>query len=309
MKKIKLPHTAHSVLALLAAVAFVSLALVGGSALVILNHSTVRPALSAAVEFPFMPQLSPDVLTAKSAILYDPSNGRILFNKNADEQRPLASVTKLMTATVVLASKSPDTVVTITPEDLKPGGDWDGGLKVGQQVTLHELLRIGLIASSNDAMQAAASSLGDNYIQKMNQVAIQLGLSKMYFLNPTGLDVNETTSGAYGSAYDVARLAAIFYKQNPNYLEQTQHSAVAIEADNGKVSVGHATAAPLLSIPGFIGAKTGYTDLAGGNLVALFDVEIGHPLVAVVLGSTQDGRFSDIKTLINAARNPQETQP
>jgi D-alanyl-D-alanine carboxypeptidase (penicillin-binding protein 5/6) len=142
----------------------------------------------------------------------------------------------------------------------------------------------------------------------MNQVAAELGLSKSYFLNPTGLDFNTTTSGAYGSAYDVARLAAIFYKQNSYYFEQTQHSAVSID-DSGRVSNGHATAQPLLSIPGFIGAKTGYTDLAGGNLVAIFDVEIGHPLVAVVLGSTLDGRFTDIKTLINAARHPNATQP
>ena len=197
MRKIQLPHAQHSALALIAAAAFVVVAFAGGTTFAILNQVTSTPSLTAGVEFPYLPQLSPDALTAKSAILYDPGNGRILFAKNADDQRPLASVTKLMTATVVLAQKSPDTLVTITPQDLEPGGDWDGGLKVGQQVTLHELLRIGLVASSNDAIQAAASSLGDNYIQKMNEVAAQLGLTKMYFLNPTGLDVNADTSGAF----------------------------------------------------------------------------------------------------------------
>ena len=58
----------------------------------------------------------------------------------------------------------------------------------------------------------------------------------------------------------------------------------------------------VLTIPGFIGAKTGYTDLAGGNLVAMFYAEIGHPLVVVVLGSTKQGRFDDIRTLISAVR-------
>ena len=67
--------------------------------------------------------------------------------------------------------------------------------------------------------------------------------------------------------------------------------------------------APLQNIPGFIGAKTGYTDLAGGNLVAVFDIDIGHPLIAVVLGSTEEGRFTDIETLINAAARATHQHP
>jgi D-alanyl-D-alanine carboxypeptidase len=62
------------------------------------------------------------------------------------------------------------------------------------------------------------------------------------------------------------------------------------------------TAEPILEFPGLIGAKTGYTDLAGGNLVVAFDLEIGHPVIAVVLGSTQEGRFTDMRALIEAAR-------
>jgi len=58
-------------------------------------------------------------------------------------------------------------------------------------------------------------------------------------------------------------------------------------------------------VPGFIAGKTGYTDLAGGNLVVVFDVEPGQPLIAVALGSTQEGRFSDIRALINAAYQAQ----
>ena len=63
-----------------------------------------------------------------------------------------------------------------------------------------------------------------------------------------------------------------------------------------------ATAAPLQDIPGFMGGKTGYTDLAGGNLAAVFDLTIGRPVVAVVLHSTEAGRFADIRTLLAAAR-------
>jgi len=59
--------------------------------------------------------------------------------------------------------------------------------------------------------------------------------------------------------------------------------------------------APLGAIPGIIMGKTGYTDLAGGNLAVVFDAGVGHPVVAVVMGSTQDGRFSDMKQLVSAS--------
>ncbi len=289
-------HFTHTLIAFCGTLLLFVVFFGGGAALAMLSqHSTSE--LSAATVIPFeiarMPQL-----TAKAAIVYDPADGRVLYEKNAMTQLPLASLTKLMTAEIVLTTESPDTPVRITASDLALQDSW--GLAAGDTLPLHDLLKLGLIASSNNAMQAAAESLGNDYLQKMNDVAQNLGLAQTYFLNPTGLDVNSDTSGAYGSAYDVARLAALFYKQYPSYFELTQNDRVSISV-GGRTVTAHATAAPLLSISGFIGAKTGYTDLAGGNLVALFDVEVGHPLVAVVLGSTQTGRFDDIRTLVNAA--------
>ena len=166
---------------------------------------------------------------------------------------------------------------------------------------LFDLLKISLVASSNDAIAAAAATLGPGYLALMNKKAEDLGLLHTHFLNPTGLDVSVEQAGAYSSAYDVARLAAAFYKQYPQFFELTQSPSVSIQVGLHTLSA-NATAAPLLDLPGFVGAKTGYTDLAGGNLVAIFDVDIGHPLVAVVLGSTPEGRFDDIRTLISAAR-------
>ena len=286
----------HSSIALVCTITLVGIAFIAGVTAVLRTHrlSAVGGAYPAKIS------LTADSLSAKAAIIYDPTDGRVLYAKHADQALPLASLTKLMTAEIVLKSQSPSTRVDITEHDLAPYGDW--GLKVGDTITLGSLLRLGLIASSNDAMAAAASSLGPNYLSDMNQVAHNLGLSQTHFNNPTGLDISTTTAGAYGSAYDVARLAALFFAQYPSYFELTQKSSVSID-DTGRTLKAHATAAPLLATPGFLGAKTGYTDLAGGTLVALFDVEIGHPLVAVVLGSTQDGRFTDIEALITAARH------
>jgi D-alanyl-D-alanine carboxypeptidase len=114
----------------------------------------------------------------------------------------------------------------------------------------------------------------------------------MHFANPTGLDTSSTTAGAYGSARDMALLVSDFLRQYPVLFSATVNETTPMKA----------TAEPILDIPGLIGAKTGYTDLAGGNLVAAFDIEVGHPIVVVVLGSSREGRFTDVRNLIDAAR-------
>ena len=254
----------------------------------------------AAAEFKITSvALADSALIAKSAILYDTGTGRVLYQKNAYEQVPLASLTKLMAVQTVLSVKSPDTPVQITRSDLNPSGD--SGLKVGQTIRLGDLIKFALVASSNDAMEAAAASLGDGSINKMNAAAAAMGLTKTHFFNATGLDISTTASGAYGSAYDVARMAAIFYKDHPDFFELTTRLDVSID-QNGKELKAGATAIPLQGIPGFVAAKTGYTDLAGGNLVAVFDLEPGLTVIAAVLGSTHEGRFSDVAALIAAAR-------
>lgn len=259
------------------------------------NPSANAAAVASTLPIP----LNPEQLLAKSAVLYDIKTGRVLYQKNANEQLPLASLTKLMAIEVVLSQKSPDTPVLITQEDVRTEGDW--GFKTGSTVTLGDLIKFSLVASSNDAMNAAAKTLGPDSISTMNATAYEMGLTKTHFFNATGLDVTKTTSGAYGSAYDVARLAARFYKDYPQFFELTTRPEVQID-QNGLPLSAEATMAPLQKLPGFVAAKTGYTDLAGGNLVAVFDLEPGKSVVAAVLGSTRNGRFDDIKTLIEAAR-------
>lgn len=243
--------------------------------------------------------IDPNLLTARAAVVYDPLTKQVLFAKNADARLPLASLTKLMAAEVVLSNTEGDELVTITPQDLTPSGDW--GFKVGEVWKLKDLIRFGLVASSNDAMAAAASALGGSAIDRMNAHAKELGLTQTYFYNPTGLDLTEETAGAYGSAHDVALLAAAFLKKFPAQFEATAASTVSINSAKHTLEAD-ATAAPLLAIPGLIAAKTGYTDLAGGNLVAVIDVEVGRPLIIAVLGSTVEGRFDDVKLLTTTTR-------
>lgn len=238
-------------------------------------------------------------ITAKAAVVYDPLKQRVLFEKNAYAALPLASLTKLMTAQTVLNLRQDNDYVLITEADLAPEGDW--GLRTGQQWRLRDLLTFGLVASSNDAMAAAAAAASPSFIDEMNRTAEKLGLSQTYFLNPTGLDVDPETAGAYGSAYDMAVLASALLQKYPDLFEATAQTQVVIQSGTTELQA-NSTDTPILEIPGLIAAKTGYTDLAGGNLVAIFDIEIGHPVVVAVLGSTRDARFSDVRELIDAVR-------
>jgi D-alanyl-D-alanine carboxypeptidase len=243
--------------------------------------------------------ISPQELQAKAAIVFDAKTNKILYAKNADQALPLASLTKLIATDAILSLKPEDTRVVITPRDLIPEGD--SGLQVGDVWSLKNLLTFGLVASSNDAMAAAAASAGtDSVIKRMNETAEALNLS-MNFTNETGLDLNKTDAGAYGSARDVAVFVASFLSKHRTLFSATVAPATRIQSASTETEA-IPTAEPILEVPGLIGAKTGYTDLAGGNLVVAFDLEIGRPIVAVVLGSTIQGRFIDMRELIRATR-------
>lgn len=265
-----------------------------------METASVAEALSSKLS------IDPSALVAKAAIVYDPTTQKVLFEKNAYEVLPLASLTKLITATAILNNTTGNPTITITKDHLvEDGAQADANFSTGDRISLRNLLNIGLIASSNDAMQAAATVLGPKFTQVMQATAFSLGLKDMQFNNATGLDINATTAGGYGSAYDMAVITSNFAAHYPQYFNLTQKTGITIPAGYGGTISAEATTLPLQYIPGFVGAKTGYTTLAGGNVVSMFDIEVGHPLVIVIIGSTTDGRFADTETLIQAAREAQ----
>ncbi len=248
--------------------------------------------------------LSDGSLHAQAAIVYDLTNKRVMFAENTEMQLPLASLTKLMTADVAMDTIAATGKISISKEAVATEGE--SGIKAGSVWRLIDLLKYALTVSSNDAMAAVAESGGgDLFIKQMNDKAKTLGLSQSYFLDSTGLDTTQTVSGGYGSAMDVAKLASDVYLKYPEIFESTVQNGVTYSGTDNVVR-GKPTAMPILDIPGLIGAKTGYTNLAGGNLVAVFDLSVGHPVVAVVLHSTVSGRFDDVRTLINATRAAQK---
>lgn len=254
-------------------------------------------------------------VVARAALVMDIKNKKIIFAKNADEKLPLASLAKLMTALLAREQSEEHILFKLTQSDLYAEGDH--GLRSGEVWRLGDLLDMMLVTSSNDVAEAVASFTGsrrqgadvervfsgsEKFVQMMNKKAKDLDLVNMEFFNATGLDVNSVQSGGYGTAREVAVLLATLQKNFPATLEATARKNVRVILPSGRAYAFSNTNEALAHIPGLIASKTGYTDLAGGNLAIIFDGGLGHFFVAVVLGSTHKGRFEDMKNIMQAVR-------
>lgn len=254
-------------------------------------------------------------IEAKGVYVWDIKTHRKLYGKNEHTVYPLASVTKMMMALVASELLSPEANITILPDDLLEDGDT--GLYAGEKWSLSELLRFTLVSSSNDGASAIAGVAGATlnrngfdttdpfnnkklFIERMNQKAKEIGLANTHFGNVTGLDIESVASGAYGTPRDMGILFEYILEKHPELFTPTTYEKIsAVSRDNITHRVAN-TNVGVEHMTGLIGSKTGYTDFAGGNLVVVIDVGIDHPVVIVALGSTRDGRFTDIEQLINA---------
>ncbi|MDO8521933.1 MAG: serine hydrolase [bacterium] len=287
---------------------------------VVVEHKYPRPiaqaqpqsqAASAAETEDAFAELS---LVAKAAIVIDLKNNKTLYALNQDAQLPLASLAKVPLALVVSDALPPDTVITI-PRDTAPKGSAER-LAKGERWRVQDIIDFTLVASSNEGAEILASAVDESIREKypnapensaaiwrMNALAEQLGLTRTYFLNASGLDISTTLSGAYGSARDIAALFAYAATEHLFIFSKTADDGLLLTSANGKNTTrAFNTNEAQGQIQGIMMGKTGITDLAGGNLAVVFDAGYGHPIVAVVLGSTREGRFSDMRQLVSYAR-------
>lgn len=252
-------------------------------------------------------------LTAQSALVWDVKAGKALYEHNSDTVRPLASLTKVMMAITAADLAPHQTVVAIQKEFLEEEGD--SGLFVDERWELKDLVDFSLTTSSNDGSRAIASVIGaarlgsqdfeigrKEFIEQMNKKSKAIGLEDTYFSNENGLDADETLGGAYGTARDVVKMFEYALRNHPEIMESTKQGQHVITSLNNIPHIAQNTNYTVDSIPGVIASKTGYTNLAGGNLAIAFDPGLGRPIIISVLGSTLDGRFTDVNTLINASR-------
>ncbi len=254
--------------------------------------ATTTPAL-----FPVAP------IEASAAIVYDLATGETLYEKNANAQLPLASLTKLLTVYAALVHLSPSSPITISPDAALT--EAPHALRAGETFALSDIARITLTASLNDgaaAIAEAAAQADDHRAMSdtLAGAAASLDLAETYAMNGNGLDVNTAVSGGYGSARDIARLAGALAAKAPDIALATTHAEARATSLAGRSYRVKNTDPIVDTIPGLLLSKTGYTTLAGGNLALVFDVGIAHPIAVVVLGSSKDSRFTDGMTLVSA---------
>lgn len=247
-------------------------------------------------------------LEAEAAYVWDVKEQRALYTKNASAQLPLASLTKLMTALIAYDVYGKTASIPITLSAISQEGE--NGFIDGEVWNSKSLLDYTLLTSSNDGAYALAAAAGTilsehgtppeaAFLKRMNMKAEQIGLSQTYFTNPTGLDTSEAQSGSYGSARDMAFLMEYILREHPELLAETRKSNEVFYDEAGNQFAATNTNQAVQEIPNLLGSKTGYTLLAGGNLVVAFDAGIDRPIVISVLGSSREGRFSDVLALVD----------
>lgn len=237
-------------------------------------------------------------LNSKSAIILERSTGTILFGKNENEKRKMASTTKIMTAIIVLENvEDISKIVTISQKAAGIGGS-RLGLSVNSQISIHDLLYGLLLCSGNDAAIALAEAVGgtvEEFAILMNQKALTLGLTNTHFVTPHGLDNDEH----YTTAYELALLTK-YALENKTFAQivSTQNCSVFV---NGASKNIKNTNELLGYLSGVYGVKTGFTNGANRCLVTACkrgDLDI----ICVVLGAdTKKYRTQDSIKLIEYA--------
>lgn len=247
---------------------------------------------------------------AKSVYVLDASTGEEIYARNEHAQLPLASITKVALALAVTDAFAPEDII-VMPKSTGPGNS-EMALLAGQRWSVKDVLDFTLVASSNTGAQILAdladeklraeytnAPQGEATLYRMNALARELGLTQTYFLNVHGLDESTAQAGSYGSARDVAQLFAYAAATNRSVFEKTAQGGLLLtEATGAGETRAFNTNEALGEIPGLVMGKTGFTDLAGGNLGVVFEAGPAHPIVIVVLGSTRDGRFADMRLLV-----------
>lgn len=257
------------------------------------------PGIAQADELPMKAE-APITLTSPSAILCEASTGQVIFEKNADERRPVASVNKVMTILLTLEAVDEGRVsledqVTVSPHAASMGGS-QAFLDAGERYKLSELLKTVIVASANDSAVALAEHLAgteESFVRLMNARAEELGLTNTHYANCTGLPAQEH----YTTARDVAKLSAqldlhpIYYRYSTIWMDEIKHRG-------GRVTSLTNTNRLIRFYPGCDGYKTGSTNEARYCVSATAKKE-GMRLIAVVLGTPAgQTRFDEARAML-----------
>lgn len=226
---------------------------------------------------------------AGAYLVGDLDTGEIILTKNEDRQFPIASVSKLMTATLATELMKPDDIASVSKKALSTYGE-NGNLKLGEKIKISDLIYPLLLESSNDAGEVIAEYFGrDIFIKKMNQMALKLELSKTTFEDPSGLSIKNQST-----VFDMFKLVGYINQKNPGLLKITTEKSYSnkkhIWFSNNQ----------FLHEDGYLGGKSGYTDPALQTVVSLFSIPLGESgarNIAITLLQSKD-RYKDVESII-----------
>ena len=238
-------------------------------------------------------------INSRAAIVYERSSGKILYGKEENEKRKMASTTKIMTAIVVLENTNLDDIVTISSKAAGTGGS-RLGLHKDDKISIQDLLYGLLLCSGNDAAVALAEHVsGDlsNFANMMNSKATSLGLSSTHFVTPHGLD----DDNHYTTAYELA-LITNYALKNDVFANLVKTKTYTISINNHPKTLSN-TNELLGNLDGVYGVKTGFTNGANRCLVTAVKRD-NMDIICIVLGAdTKKDRTKDSINLINYSFN------
>ena len=257
------------------------------------------------------------ITRAHSSIILDADSGTILHFENAKEERQIASLTKIMTAILVVENiKDLDNEAVIIDEEAvyadgtKIGCPSSGNcignrLKIGEVISARSLFKAMLMNSANDSAIALGKHIGgtqEKFAEMMNDKVKELGLKNSHFMTPSGLEIDGKETEGYSSAYDIARITA--YSMHYKIIWDTFRTPnTTIYSMDGKISHDIMNTDRLLDeMPQCLGTKTGFTPLAGKSLMlAAEDNTKKHRIIVVILDDPY--MWEDIKEMAYWAFN------
>ncbi len=256
--------------------------------------STVATATSTATST--ASSTPPDVIGARIFVAGDLAADQVLASRRSTDAWPMASLTKLMTATIALRDIAADEPIVIVPV---PGGNPSRPvLPAGETFAMRDVLAVMLVASSNEAAESLAAHVGrERFLGEMNAAARAWGLQRTAYADASGLSPGNKSTGR-----ELLTLVQRIHAEFPEVFQWTRRGSVTVHAQGTGVAYTAYATHELVRDPGFLGGKTGYTDEARGNLLSLF--QVGPRIEAlIVLGS--DDRFGDTRRLLKTLKqNP-----
>ncbi len=253
-----------------------------------------KPAPKPAEVYTVDPSGRAPQIRASSAILIDANTGEVLHQVNADQQRPVASTQKLLTALLIAERGGLDGSVEVEAPDTwaEPSMLY---IKPGEVYSRHKLLQVLLVKSMNDVARCLARDNAGSveaFAAKMNARATELGMRHSHFVNPNGLP----SPGQYSTARDMAKVAMVAYRN------RTIRSIVALRSitwrySDGRVKAFDNTNRVLKNFAPCNGMKTGYTEASGFCLISSASSG-GRDVIAVVLGDKRDAIWTDSYRLL-----------